>query len=113
MNNDNFLNLISETSERSDSDNWVKKELIRNGIKIICFEGYTLKDNLVTALFDRRNLQLVINNSPMSKQIFQLICKQQVNSAVIDIKWQKLLNVVYLIASTPSYIIGNLTFAIY
>ena len=82
MDNNNFLRLLLETSERSDSDNWVKKELVRNGIKIISFEGYTLKNNLVTALFDRRNLELIVNNDPISTQILQLIRKEHNDSNV-------------------------------
>jgi len=42
-----------ETSERSDSLNWIKKSIIRNGFKITGFEGYTIKNNSVTLLLDR------------------------------------------------------------
>src|SRR5699024_8489689 len=46
--------IINETSERNDSNNWVKNKLLKDGFHIISFEGYTVKEGLTTALFDRR-----------------------------------------------------------
>lgn len=42
-----------ETSERGDTLNWVKKEIINGGFGLLSFEGYTVKSNLVSGLFDR------------------------------------------------------------
>ena len=49
--------IITETSERNDSKNWVKDNLLNDGFNIISFEGYTIKGGLTTALFDRRQFQ--------------------------------------------------------
>lgn len=50
------MQLYEETTERNDRNNWVKEKLLNdNKFKIISFEGYTIKNNRVTALFDRRN----------------------------------------------------------
>jgi len=46
--------IIKETTERNDQNNWVKNRLLEDNFKIIEFEGYTIKDNRVTGLFDRR-----------------------------------------------------------
>lgn len=49
--------IINETSERNDSNNWVKANLLNDDFHIISFEGYTVKGGLTTALFDRRQFQ--------------------------------------------------------
>lgn len=46
-------NLVHETSERSDVRNWVKQKLEDDGVTLIRFEGFTVKNGLVTSLLDR------------------------------------------------------------
>lgn len=49
--------IINETSERNDSNNWVKAKLLNDGFHIISFEGYTVKGGMTTGLFDRRQFK--------------------------------------------------------
>ncbi len=46
--------IIKETTERNDKNNWVKNKLLAENFQIIEYEGYTIKNNRVTGLFDRR-----------------------------------------------------------
>ena len=46
--------IIKESTERSDRNNWVKSRLLQDEFKIIDFEGYTIMNEKVTGLFDRR-----------------------------------------------------------
>lgn len=46
--------LIFESTERNDKNNWVKNRLVQDGLKIIEFEGYTIKNSKCTGVFDRR-----------------------------------------------------------
>jgi hypothetical protein len=42
-----------ESSERSDSLNWVSSRLKQTGFELVAFEGYTVKANKVSLLLDR------------------------------------------------------------
>lgn len=42
-----------ESSERSDTLNWVKKYLVQQGFGLMSFEGYTVKNSQVSLLLDR------------------------------------------------------------
>ena len=84
-----------ETTERNDKNNWVKKRLLNdNKFKIISFEGYTIKNNCVTALFDKR--QVIRNNFDdlTEQQIEDIVSKEEpfLNSKLF---FAKLLNVNY------------------
>jgi hypothetical protein len=51
------MKLVFESSERSDEINWVKKAILAHGLGLIAFEGYTVLNNKVSAIFDRALLQ--------------------------------------------------------
>lgn len=48
-----MLSIKFESSERGDSLNWVKEEIIKNDLDLLAFEGYTVKDDKVSLLLDR------------------------------------------------------------
>ncbi|MCZ2369623.1 hypothetical protein [Vibrio diabolicus] len=77
--------LIYETTERNDKNNWVKNRLIQDGVKIIEFEGYTIKNNVCTGLFDRR---LFLNSDFLNytdEEIHNILVNEEPNlSAKID-----------------------------
>lgn len=50
----NHISIKKETSERNDKNNWVKDRLCKDGCLLESFEGYTIRQNRTTALFDRR-----------------------------------------------------------
>lgn len=63
-----------ETTERNDKNNWVKKRLLNdNKFKIISFEGYTIKNNCVTALFDLIKMRLYKKLQRQNKRQLQLL----------------------------------------
>lgn len=57
-----MLSIKFETSERGDSLNWVKGNILDNGFGLLSFEGYTVKDNLVSLLLDRGCFETEIVN---------------------------------------------------
>lgn len=69
--------IINETTERNDRNNWVKQNLLRDGLKIIEFEGYTIKNNQVTGLFDRRLFQNIDLERLSEDGIFDLVKKEE------------------------------------
>jgi hypothetical protein len=60
------MEIIFESSERSDNINWVKKQITSMGISLIAFEGYTVKNNQVSVLLDRGLVKDVHNLEPNS-----------------------------------------------
>ena len=48
--------LIHETSEKSANFNWVKQRLQEDKFHILDFEGYTIKENLVSAQHRKKRL---------------------------------------------------------
>lgn len=67
-----------ETTERNDRNNWVKNRLIEdNNFNIISFEGYTVKDNKVTALFDRRKFKDFSFDNLSDEDIENIISQQE------------------------------------
>lgn len=71
--------LINETAERNDKNNWVKKRLIRDGFKIISFEGFSIKNGKVSGLFDRRNYTDIDFEHISDSQIIDLITQEEKN----------------------------------
>lgn len=67
-----------ETTERNDRNNWVKNRLIEdNNFNIISFEGYTVKDNKVTALFDCRKFKDFSFDNLSDEDIENIISQQE------------------------------------
>lgn len=48
-----MLSIKFETSERGDSLNWVKDAILKSGLALLAFEGYTVKSSKVSLLLDR------------------------------------------------------------
>ena len=69
--------IINETTERNDSNNWVKNQLLNDDFKIIEFEGYTIKDNKVTGLFDRRLFKNIELENQTDNEILELIKNEE------------------------------------
>lgn len=69
--------IINETTERNDSNNWVKNQLLNDDFKIIEFEGYTIKDNKVTGLFDRRLFKNIELENQTDNEILELVKKEE------------------------------------
>lgn len=83
-----------ETTERSDNNNWVKNKLLANNFKIIDFEGYTVKNNKVTGLFDRMVFSEIDFNNLSIKDIENIIRGQEPNLSS-KILFAKSLDVAY------------------
>lgn len=69
--------IINETTERNDCNNWVKNQLLNDNFKIIEFEGYTIKDNKVTGLFDRRLFKNIELENQTDNEILELIKNEE------------------------------------
>jgi len=53
-----MLSIKFETSERGDTLNWVKDIILKNKLGLLSFEGYTVKNSLVSLLLDRGCFQI-------------------------------------------------------
>ncbi len=69
--------IINESTERNNTNNWVKQKLIGDNFKIIEFEGYTIKNNKVTGLFDRRCFKDIDLETFSEDEIFALIKQEE------------------------------------
>lgn len=75
--------IIFETSERADTLNWVKDEILKSNLDLLAFEGYTVKNSLVTLLLDRGLFEIDCHaiekdelfNTLLGNQPFQLLTK--------------------------------------
>jgi len=78
-----MLSITFETSESSDHRNWVKNEILKSGLDLLSFEGYTIKNSTVSLLLDRgcfsidcANINaLVLFNTLLSNNSFHLKSK--------------------------------------
>lgn len=69
--------IINETTERNDRNNWVKNQLVNDGFQIIEFEGYTVKNNKVTGLFDRRCFENIDLDSYSEEKVFNIVKNEE------------------------------------
>ncbi len=86
--------ILNETTERNEKNNWIKLRLLGDNFKIIQFEGYTVKDNRVTGLFDRR-LFTEVDFDTLSEGDVSKIVQSEENMLSSKLYFAELLNVHY------------------
>ncbi len=69
--------IFNESTERHNKKNWVKNNLLKNNFRIIDFEGYTIKNNAVTGLFDRRCFTGIDFHSMTTEELQKIIESQE------------------------------------
>lgn len=90
--------LIKETSERSDKSNWVKMNLLNSDIKIIEFEGYTVKNDKVSVLLDRALIETTedFKEDRIDRILEELIKIENEHTLLSKVKFSKKISAPYL-----------------
>jgi len=85
------MQLIFESSERSDSSNIARQKLEELNFKMITYEGYTVKNNTVSLLLDRA--KLITDVKVSLSNLYQAIRKEIHDIFQIKVDFAKKLNV--------------------